>query len=203
MKYGAERAIRLFRMIGAVLAVAAPTLMSATPAWAHVTVSPETLPIGSSDIELTFRVPNERDNASTVGLQVFFPADLPLVTVDVLPVTGWKANVTSRILVEPVTTDIGTVSQVPSDITWTPTADGIAPGQCEGFVVALGRGPSRRGSAIFKTLQTYSSGAIVRRIHLTSVSDPNPDSPAPVLTITLAPSSGVALTPSTGSSATA
>lgn len=47
---------------------------------------------GSSDIELTFRVPNERDDANTVELQVYLPANLPLLTVDVLPVPGCMAT---------------------------------------------------------------------------------------------------------------
>ena len=50
------------------------------------TVHPEMVPAGASDIELTFRVPNERDDANTVRLQVFFPSNLPLLTVDVLPI---------------------------------------------------------------------------------------------------------------------
>ena len=53
------------------------SLVVASPAWAHITVHPSTLPAGSSDIELTFRVPNERDNANTVKAQVFFPDQPP------------------------------------------------------------------------------------------------------------------------------
>ena len=203
---GTVRAAHLSRVMACVVASMVAwvaTLLFATTAWAHVTVHPETLPTGSSDVELIFRVPNERDNAATVGLQVFFPTDLPLLTVDVRPVTGWTAKVTSRILVAPITTDDGTVSQVVSDITWTATAGGIAPGQCEDFVVAVGRGPGRPGSAIFRTLQTYSSGEVVRWIQVSSSSDPKPDSPAPVLTITPESSSKVSTTSSTGDSMTA
>lgn len=175
----------------------------ATTAWAHVTVHPETLATGSSDVELTFRVPNERDNAATVGLQVFFPTDLPLLTVDVLPVTGWTAKVAPRILAGPVTTDDGTVSQVVSDINWTAVAGGIAPGQDQDFVVAAGRGPGRPGSAVFRTLQTYSSGEVVRWIQVSSNSEPKPESPAPVLAISPASSSTTAVTYPTGDSTTA
>ena len=81
--------------------------MCAAPAWAHVTVHPSTLPAGSSDIEVTFRVPNERDDANTVGMQVFFPKDLPLLTVDVLPVPGWTAKVDTTTLATPIQTDDG------------------------------------------------------------------------------------------------
>ena len=96
-------------------------LALAQPAWAHVTVHPSTLPAGSSDIELTFRVPNERDNANTVTVQVFFPTNLPLLTVDVLPVPGWTATVHTQNLATPVQTDDGPVSQVVFDVSWTAT----------------------------------------------------------------------------------
>ena len=186
-------------VVGVATTVAA-TLLLATPAWAHVTVHPETLPAGSSDVELTFRVPNERDNASTVALQVFFPTDLPLLTVDVLPVPGWTAKVTTRALATPVQTDDGPVDQIVSDITWTATAGGIAPGQYEDFVVAAGKGPAKPGTVVFKALQTYSSGVVVRWIQVASSQDPNPDSPAPALTVTPAtPSGGAAVTTSTSS----
>jgi uncharacterized protein YcnI len=176
------------------------SMLFATPAWAHVTVHPETLPAGSADIELTFRVPNERDNADTVGLQVFIPADLPLLTVDVLPVPGWSAKVDTRTLATPITTDDGTVDQVVSDISWTATAGGIAAGQYEDFTIAAGRGPGRPGAVIFKSLQTYSSGEVVRWIQVASSQDPNPDSPAPVLTVTPASTPGpAAATTSSGS----
>jgi uncharacterized protein YcnI len=186
-----------------VAATVAATVLLATPAWAHVTVHPETLPAGSSDIELTFRVPNERGDANTVGLQVFFPTDLPLLTVDVLPVPGWTAKVDTRNRATPITTDDGTVSQVVSDVTWTATAGGTAPGQYEDFVVAAGRGPGRPGSAIFKSLQVYSSGEVVRWIQVTSSQDPNPDNPAPTLTVTPAATSGAAVATTTGSSTSA
>jgi len=205
MTHGTERAIHSFRVIAGVgaAAVAVATLLFATPAWAHVTVHPETIPAGSSDIELTFRVPNERDDATTVNLQVFFPINLPLLAVDVLPVTGWTAKVTSRTLATPISTDDGTVSQVVSDITWTATGGGIAPGQYEDFVVAAGREAGQPGSAVFKTLQTYSSGEVVRWIQVSSTSDPKPDSPAPVLAIAPASSSVGAVAPSYGNSTTA
>ncbi len=209
MTHRTVRATRLSRviaglagtMVAGVAVVATP--LFAIPAWAHVTVQPATLPTGSSDFELTFRVPNERDNANTVGLQVFFPTDLPLLTVDVLPLAGWTVKVTSRNLATPVTTDDGRVSQVVSDITWTAASGGIAPGQYEDFVVAAGRGPGQPGSAIFKTLQTYTSGEVVRWIQVASPSDLKPDSPAPVLTITPASSSVVPVNLSNGNSITA
>jgi uncharacterized protein YcnI len=160
------------------------SLVMASPAWAHVTVHPNTLPAGSSDIELTFRVPNERDNANTVKAQVFFPTNLPLLTVDVLPIPGWSSVVHTQTLAKPVQTDDGPVSQIVTDVTWTATGVGIAPGQYEDFVVAAGLAPNKPAQLVFKALQTYSSGEIVRWIQLATPQDPNPDTPAPVLTLT-------------------
>ena len=177
------------------------TLMFATPSWAHVTVHPDTMPAGSADIELTFRVPNERDDANTVGLQVFFPTNLPLLTVNVLPVPGWTAKVDTQTLSKPIQTDDGSVNQVVTDITWKATAGGIAPGQYEDFAVSAGQAPSQTGDVVFKSLQTYSSGEVVRWIQVASSQNPNPDTPAPVLTLTNpTPTAAVAATGSSSSS---
>ncbi len=160
------------------------SVVVASPAWAHITVHPSTLPAGSSDIELTFRVPNERDNANTVKAQVFFPTNLPLLTVDVLPIPGWSSVVQTQSLAKPVQTDDGPVSQIVTDVTWTATGPGIEPGQYEDFEVAAGSVPNKTGQLVFKALQTYSSGEIVRWIQLVTSQNPNPDTPAPILTLT-------------------
>ena len=159
-------------------------LSIASPAWAHVTVHPPTMPAGSKDVELTFRVPNERQNANTVMVQVFFPTNLPLLTVDVLPEPGWSATVRTQMLATPVKTDDGLVSQIVSDVTWKSTGGGIAPGQYEDFSVAAGSVPDKPTRLVFKALQTYSSGEIVRWIEVPVAGQPEPDTPAPVVTVT-------------------
>jgi uncharacterized protein YcnI len=160
----------------------------ASPAWAHVTVHPLTMPAGSKDVELTFRVPNERQNTNTVMVQVFFPTNLPLLTVDVLPLPGWSATVHTETLTTPVKTDDGFVSQIVSDVMWRSTSGGIAPGQYEDFSVAAGSVPDKPAQLVFKALQTYSSGEVVRWIEVTMAGQPAPDTPAPVLTLTPAAS---------------
>ncbi len=168
-------------VVGAILLLVCST---EAPAGAHVTVHPSKLPAGTADIELTFRVPNERDNASTVALQVFFPTKLPLLSVEVLPIPGWTSQVDNTRLKAPVQTDDGPVSEVVSDARWTATAGGISPGQYEDFSVSAGTAPTGAGQLVFKSVQTYSSGEIVRWIEVPSPQDPSPDSPAPVLTLT-------------------
>jgi uncharacterized protein YcnI len=199
MTRAAGRTIRAV-LIGSVASVLLTTLL-ATPAGAHVTVHPSAVPAGTSDVELTFRVPNERDDADTVSLQVFFPSDLPLVAVAVLPVPGWTAQVHSTTLTRPVRTDDGLVRTVVSDITWTATAGGIAPGQYEDFTVSAGQAPGSPGRVVFKTLQTYSSGEVVRWIQVPSSGDPEPDTPAPVLTVTPTAPPAAATGTSSGSGA--
>src|SRR3984957_835001 len=159
-------------------------LSIASPAWAHVTVHPPTMPAGSKDVELTFRVPNERQNADTVMVQVFFPTNLPLLTVDVLPVPGWSATVHTQTLATPVKTDDGLVSQIVTDVAWRSTSGGIAPGQYQDFSVAAGSVPDKPAQLVFKALQTYSSGEIVRWIEVPVAGQPAPDTPAPVVTLT-------------------
>jgi uncharacterized protein YcnI len=176
------------------------SLLFTAAAWAHVTVHPDTMVAGTSDTELIFRVPNERDNANTVGLQVFFPTSFPLLTVNVLPVPGWAAKVDTRTLRAPIQSADGPVNQVVTDITWTATGAGITPGQYEDFAVSAGQAPSRTGDVVFKSLQTYSSGEIVRWIQVPSSQNPNPDTPAPVLTLTAAAGAGTVSSSSSGGS---
>ena len=125
--------------------VLAAMLLGAAPAFAHVTVHPDTVTAGSSDVEITFRAPNERDDANTVELQVFFPTNLPLLTVDVLPIPGWTATVQTQNLSKPVNTDDGQVSQIVSSVTWKATAGGTPPGEYEDFagISRIGARPCR------------------------------------------------------------
>ena len=176
------------------------SLIFATPSWAHVTVHPDTMPAGSGDIQLTFRVPNERDNANTVALQVYFPTNLPLLAVNVLPVPGWAAKVDTQILRQPIQSGDGPVNQVVTDIKWTATSGGIAPGQYGDFAVSAGQAPAQAGDVTFKSLQTYSSGEVVRWIQVASSQNPNPDTPAPVLTVTNPASRAAVATTASGSS---
>ena len=69
-------------------------------------------------------------------------------------------------------------------------------------MVAAGRGPAQPGTVVFKTLQTYSSGEVVRWIQVASSQDPNPDSPAPTLTVTPAAATGSTAGSTSGSSTT-
>lgn len=183
------------------LAVIGSLWFGAGVAAAHVTVHPSTVAAGTDDFELHFYVPNERDDANTVRLQLFLPSSPPLPEVDVLPVPGWAAHVTTVVLHQPVETDDGPIDTAVTGIDLTATSGGTPPGQFEDFTLLVGAGPTRPGTVVFKALQTYSNGDIVRWIELPTAQFPVPQYPAPILTVTPSAHTAVATpTAPTGSS---
>lgn len=156
-------------------------LAVSVPAFAHVTVNPSTAVRGGY-AKLTFRVPNETDNASTTKLRVFFPTGEPLGSVLVSPVPGWTFTVKKTKLAKPVQTDDGPVTEAVSQVVWTAgsSAAAIQPGEFEEFAVSAGPLPDKP-SMIFKALQTYSNGQVVRWIQTPTSGAGEPAHPAPVL----------------------
>ncbi len=84
-------------------------LLSAAPAWAHVTVDAPGATSGGGDQLITFRVPTESDTASTTGLKVQLPTDTPIASVLVQPIPGWTFTETTVKLSKPIVTDDGDV----------------------------------------------------------------------------------------------
>lgn len=160
-------------------------LLAAVPAFAHVSVQPGTAPKGGYST-VAFKVPNERDDASTVRIEVSLPADHPIASVALQPVPGWTARVTTAKLSPPLTTDDGTVDQAVTRITWS--GGKIAPGQFQEFPVSFGPLPDDTDTLVFKALQTYDNGDVVRWIEVPREGRSEPENPAPVLTLTAAAS---------------
>jgi periplasmic copper chaperone A len=157
----------------------------AAAASAHVTINPTDATQGG-EAQVAFRVPDESDTLSTTKVQVNLPTDQPLASVMVLPVPGWTFRVSTSKLTTPIKTDDGdTVTEAISQIAWTATspATGIKPGEFQEFPVSIGPLP-KADEMVFKTLQTYSDGSIVRWIDLSQPGQPEPDHPAPVLKLT-------------------
>jgi uncharacterized protein YcnI len=179
---------------------AACLVLLAAPGWAHVTVDPGTATQGGYTA-LSFRVPNETDSTSTTKVQVFLPQDHPLASVSVRPHPGWHARVVTKKLATPLTTDDGQVTEGVYSITWTPDSrqDALQPGQYDDFDISAGPLPGV-SSLTFKTLQTYSDGTVVRWIDPPAPEgQPEPEHPAPVLTLVPASDSAVADTAGTAS----
>ena len=169
------------RRAAAVGALTLAGLALAATASAHVTVSPTTLPQGAT-AELTFKVPNEESTANTVELQLQIPTQYPIAQVLAKPVPGWKITEHTVTLAKPLTTDDGTFTSAIDEIDWT--GGSIQPGEYQDFQISVDPLPTDTTQLVFKAVQTYSNGDVVRWIDLTSGADPDPEHPAPVLTLT-------------------
>jgi len=175
----------------------AGVLALAGTAFAHVTVTPTSAPQGST-AELTFKVPNEESSAATVELQLQVPTAHPIAQFLVKPVPGWTATVQTVTLAKPIVTDDGSFSTAVSEVTWT--GGKILPGQYQDFSVSADPLPTGVGQLVFKAVQTYSNGDVVRWIDLPQPGQPEPEHPAPVLTLTAAGAGDGAASDSSGAS---
>jgi uncharacterized protein YcnI len=166
-------------------AAAAVLLGSAAPAAAHVTVNPDTATQGGYT-KVTFRVPNETASADTTKLEVNLPADTPVASVSLRPVLGWTAVAQKSKLATPIKTGDREVTEAITKITWTARSGAaIKPGQFQEFDVSLGPLP-KADRMIFKALQTYSDGTVVRWIGEPATDGTEPEHPAPVLKLAAA-----------------
>ncbi len=163
-------------LVGVVVSVA-----TATAAQAHVTVQPGEVEGGGFSV-ISFRVPNERDDAGTTRLRVTLPEDQPLGSVRTTPVPGWEITTETRPLEQPIELFGEELDTVVSRITWKATDDGILPGQYVDFDVNVGPLPES-GELVFQARQTYSSGEKVDWNEV-AVGDAEPEHPAPVLSMT-------------------
>ncbi|MEU6746294.1 YcnI family protein [Spirillospora sp. NPDC046719] len=153
----------------------------ATAASAHVTVNPKTAEQGSY-AKVSFRVPNEEDNAATTKLVVNLPTDHPLASVSVRPVPGWTAKVVESTLPKPVKTEGGELTKAVTQITWS--GGRIEPGQFQEFDVSLGPLPTDTDTLTFKADQTYSDGQVVKWEQDPGDGANEPEHPAPTLKLT-------------------
>lgn len=171
-------------LAGAVAAVG----IGAGPASAHVTVNPREATQGGY-AKLAFRVPNERDEASTVKVEVSIPTETAVASVSVRPATGWTVVVERSTLTTPLKVHGEERTEAVSKITWTAEAGNeVKPGQFQEFEVSAGPLPEA-DQIVFKALQTYSDGEIVRWIE-EPAEGAEPERPAPVLKLAKAADTG-------------
>jgi len=168
---------RIGPRLGAAVVVAALALPAA--ASAHVTLQPPSAPAGGFT-RLDVRVPNERDDAGTVKVDVQLPEPSPFVSYEPRP--GWKVTLKRTKLEEPIDVEGFKVDEGVSQVTWT--GDGkqglIEPGQFVDFGLSLRMPEGKAGDKlVFKALQTYEGGEIVRWI-----GPADADEPAPIVTLT-------------------
>ncbi|OEJ59766.1 hypothetical protein BGM19_19070 [Streptomyces agglomeratus] len=163
-----------------VAAVAASTvlLLSGT-AFAHVGVQPVGPAEKGGYATVHVKVPNERDNASTIKLEVSFPTDHPLSSVMPQPVPGWTTKVTKTELDKPLKVHGKEINEAVSKVTWT--GGKIGPGEFQQFPLSLGQLPEDADRLVLKAVQTYDNKEVVRWIEEPKEGEEEPQSPAPVL----------------------
>jgi periplasmic copper chaperone A len=130
-------------------------LAAPSAALAHVTILPGTSRPGETG-EFRFRVQNERTDAATVKLEIYVPDGVP---VEAEPVEGT------------------TITRIAGGIQWADFS--LAPGRSEDFKVRLGPLPDR-GQLVFKALQHYADGQVVRWIQ-----EPTQDAERPAAVLDL------------------
>ncbi len=170
--------------VGVASALAAAVALPGV-AQAHVSIQPAAAEPGGFSV-VAFRVPNERDDASTTRLQVTLPEDQPLGEVSTTPIPGWTVKTTTRQLDQPIEMFGEQLDEVVSKVTWTATGGGIRPGEYQDFDVSIGQLPDS-GELVFPTLQTYSSGEKVNWNQVSADDAAEPEHPAPTLDIAAAP----------------
>jgi uncharacterized protein YcnI len=190
--------IRKFETVAVV--VAAVIALWTDAAAAHVTVSPSSIPQGTSDAVLTFRVPNESTTASVTALRVQFPLDHPVVLLSPEAGSGWSVSVHTTRLARPITTDDGTFTSTTSEIDWS--GGTIPVGQFSEFNVLAQGIPSGTSELVFKAIQSYSDGTVVSWIQVPDKTVPDPPHPAPTITLTAAKSTAADAAPQSPSNAT-
>ncbi|SNR72445.1 YcnI family copper-binding membrane protein [Blastococcus mobilis] len=176
---------RLAVLGAAVLTALAASLVLAGSASAHVSVSSQDAAPGGYG-KITFRVPNESDTASTVGLRIQVPPEAAMPSLRTQSLPGWTATLTTSDLAEPLQVHGEEVSSYVSVVEFRAEAGaGIAPGEFQEFALSGGPFPEA-GALSFPTVQRYSDGSESAWIEPSIDGQEEPERPAPVLTLAAA-----------------
>ncbi|MBG7701284.1 YcnI family protein [Streptomyces sp. MC1] len=174
------------RLAAAAAVAGTAVLALSAPAFAHVSVQPEGPAAKGGYAVVDFKVPNERDNASTTKVEVNFPADHPIASVMTEAIPGWKIDVTKSKLAKPMTLHGEKIDEAVTKVTWTADGKGIEPGYFQKFPLSLGALPENTDQLVFKAIQTYSNKEVVRWIEVPQEGQDEPENPAPVLELSAA-----------------
>jgi uncharacterized protein YcnI len=170
--------------IAAVAAIAGTAVLSlSAPAFAHVSVQPEGPAAKGGYAIVDFKVPNERDDASTTKVEVNLPTDHPLASVMAQPVEGWTVQLTKSKLAKPLDAHGEKIDEAVTKVTWTADGKGIQPGYFQKFPLSIGALPEDTGQLVFKAVQTYDNKDVVRWIQVPQEGQAEPENPAPVLAL--------------------
>jgi uncharacterized protein len=160
--------------LGATLTGCFAALVIAATASAHVHVDVDGEAVAGERARLVFEVPNERDDAATVAVEVQLPSEAVLTDVAPAEVDGWTVTTTTR------------DGDIVDTIRWDATGAGLTGDASAALEVAVGPLPAV-DSLAFPTVQTYDDGDVVRWIEPVLAGQPEPDLPVPTLAIAAAP----------------
>jgi uncharacterized protein YcnI len=159
--------IRKLAVVGAI--VTGAVALVAGPACAHVEIEREGRVSSAGVVAATLVVPNEKDDAGTVTIELVFPASPKLTTVEAEAVDGWTATVTEA--------SDGAVESV----TWT--GGPITGKEAAELPIRVGDVPAGVDAVDFEAVQTYDDGDVVRWVDETHAGGEEPERPAPVLLV--------------------
>jgi uncharacterized protein YcnI len=176
--------VRMGSVFGAALAL---TLFTGGVAFAHVTTQPGAAVKGDR-ATVAFNVPTESDTAGTVRFEVSLPADHPIAEVLTTPMPGWTQRVTKTRVNPPIESEGERVNEVVRTISWTALpGNRIGPGQFASFQVSMGPLPDDVDQLVMPAVQTYDDGKAVSWDQPQIPGAPEPEHPAPVLTLVAGP----------------
>ncbi len=166
---------------------------SSSAAFAHSEITPASTPAGV-ETELTLKLENERSDASTVKVEMFFPDGQEIVVTKVPDVGEWSGAPQGGPGGGP-----GALGDPAPGITWQRASGSPSDDLSLTFSLIL---PDRAGTIQMALLQTYSDGSVDRWIDPWPAGQPEPEAPGPRLTLTAAPGSTSTTAGSTASAPT-
>ena len=168
--------------IAAALGLVAAAAVAASPAWAHVEVSADKTQAGATNVTVTFHGEAESTTAGIRSEQVFLPESITASQIHLAKApAGW------------------TFTAAPDSFTVAGPA--LPKGTDAQWSVLIDKLPATASQLVFKTIETYGDGEVVRWITEQQPGQPEPEHPAPVLKLTGAVAPTSAGAPTTAASA--
>jgi uncharacterized protein YcnI len=170
--------------------VALVVLVLATPAFAHVTVSPgEATSDGFGT--LVFQVPHGCDGSPTTGLSVQIPAGV--VSVKPQPKAGWDLAIEEGTLPEPVDYFGETLTEGVLSVTWS--GGSLEDQHMDQFAMSVKFPPAAGETLYFPAVQTCADGEHAWiQVPAEGQSSEELEEPAPAVTLSAATEGGEATT---------
>ena len=167
-------------MTRTILAALVVTLALPATALAHVTANPSEAASGSFAM-ITFRVPHGCEDSPTTSISVKIPDGVVFVTPEAVP--GWTAKVTEGKLAQPVEAEGETITEGATAVSWT--GGPLSPHEFTDFGLSM-KLPDQPGETIwFPVVQRCEQGE-TRWIKIPVEGQPEPDTPAPGVSLVAA-----------------